>query len=91
MLLSIRDRTSGWIAYVIVGLLVIPFALFGLYNYVGNGGPQVVATVGDAEITRTQLDQAYQQRQSELRRCWVISTIRRCSALTICVARSSSS
>ena len=68
MLLSIRDRTSGWIAYVIVGLLVIPFALFGLYNYVGNGGPQVVATVGDAEITRTQLDQAYQQRQSELRR-----------------------
>jgi peptidyl-prolyl cis-trans isomerase D len=68
MLLSIRDRTSGWIAYVIVGLLVIPFALFGLYNYVGNGGPQVIATVGDAEITRTQLDQAYQQRQSELRR-----------------------
>lgn len=68
MLLAIRDRTSGWIAYVIVGLLVIPFALFGLYNYVGGGGPQVVATVGDAEITRTQLDQAYQQRQSELRR-----------------------
>ncbi|RZU98928.1 SurA N-terminal domain-containing protein [Spiribacter vilamensis] len=68
MLLAIRDRTSGWIAYVIVGLLVIPFALFGLYNYVGGGGPQVVATVGDTEITRTQLDQAYQQRQSELRR-----------------------
>jgi len=68
MLLSIRDRTSGWIAYVIVGLLVVPFALFGLYNYVGNGGPQVIATVGEAEITRTQLDQAYQQRQSELRR-----------------------
>ena len=68
MLLAIRDRTSGWIAYVIVGLLVVPFALFGLYNYVGGGGPQVVAAVGDTEITRTQLDQAYQQRQSELRR-----------------------
>ena len=68
MLLAIRDRTHGWIAYLIVALLVIPFALFGLYNYVGGGGPQVVASVDGEEITRGQLDQAYQQRQSELRR-----------------------
>ena len=67
MLLAIRDRTRGWIAYLIVALLVIPFALFGLYNYVGGGGPQIVATVNGEEITRTQLDQAYQQRQAELR------------------------
>ncbi|MEX0430863.1 SurA N-terminal domain-containing protein [Spiribacter insolitus] len=67
MLLAIRDRTRGWIAYLIVALLVIPFALFGLYNYVGGGGPQIVATVNGEEITRSQLDQAYQQRQAELR------------------------
>ena len=68
MLLAIRDRTRGWIAYLIVALLVVPFALFGLYNYVGNGGGErTVATVDGEEITSTQLDEAFQARQSELR------------------------
>ena len=67
MLLAIRDKTRGWIAYVIVGLLVVPFALFGLYNYIGNGGDPTVASIDGEEITRTQLDQAYRARQSELR------------------------
>ena len=68
MLLAIRDRTRGWIAYLIVALLVIPFALFGLYNYIGNGGgDQTVAQVDGEEITRTALDQAYRNRQAELR------------------------
>lgn len=67
MLLAIRDRTRGWIAYVIVALLVVPFALFGLYNYIGNGGDSTVASVDGEDITRTQLDQAYRTRQNELR------------------------
>lgn len=68
MLQAIRDRTRGWIAYVIVALLVIPFALFGMYNYLADGGgAQTVATVNGEEITRTRLDQAYRQRQSQLR------------------------
>lgn len=67
MLLAIRDKTRGWIAYVIVALLVVPFALFGLYNYIGNGGDPTVASIDGEEITRTQLDQAYRARQSELR------------------------
>lgn len=68
MLQAIRDRTRGWIAYVIVALLVIPFALFGMYNYLADGGgPQTVATVNGEEITRDRLDQAYRQRQSQLR------------------------
>ncbi len=68
MLLAIRDRTRGWIAYLIVALLVIPFALFGLYNYVSDGsGAQTVANVDGVEITRPQLDQAFQRRQADLR------------------------
>lgn len=67
MLQAIRDRTQGWIAYVIVAILVVPFALFGLYNYVGGGSVQEVASVDGEEISRQQLDQAWQQRQSELR------------------------
>ncbi|PWG61432.1 SurA N-terminal domain-containing protein [Spiribacter halobius] len=68
MLQAIRDRTRGWIAYVIVALLVIPFALFGMYNYLAEGGgAQTVATVNGEEITRTRLDQAHRQRQAQLR------------------------
>lgn len=68
MLQAIRDRTRGWIAYVIVALLVIPFALFGMYNYLAEGGgAQTVATVNGEEITRARLDQVHRQRQAQLR------------------------
>ena len=33
MLQKLRDKTSGWIATVILGLLIIPFAFFGLEQY----------------------------------------------------------
>ncbi|WP_420331502.1 SurA N-terminal domain-containing protein, partial [Pseudoalteromonas shioyasakiensis] len=37
MLQFIRDNAQGWIAWVIVGLIIIPFALWGLNEYVGGG------------------------------------------------------
>jgi peptidyl-prolyl cis-trans isomerase D len=33
MLQNLRDKTSGWIAGVILGLLTIPFAFFGMDQY----------------------------------------------------------
>lgn len=33
MLQKIREKTTGWIAFVIVGILIIPFAFFGVNNY----------------------------------------------------------
>jgi peptidyl-prolyl cis-trans isomerase D len=33
MLQKLRDKTSGWIATVILGLLIVPFAFFGLEQY----------------------------------------------------------
>jgi peptidyl-prolyl cis-trans isomerase D len=33
MLQSLRDKTSGWIATAILGLLVVPFAFFGMEQY----------------------------------------------------------
>ena len=33
MLQKLRDKTSGWIATVILGLLIIPFAFFGMESY----------------------------------------------------------
>ena len=33
MLQTLRDKTSGWIATVILGLLTMPFAFFGMEQY----------------------------------------------------------
>ena len=36
MLQALRDKTSGWIATVILGLLIIPFAFFGMESYMSQ-------------------------------------------------------
>ena len=64
MLLDIRDKIRGWIAYVIVGLISIPFVLWGVGEYFSGGREDPVATVNGSEITARQFDQAYAvQRQ----------------------------
>lgn len=45
MLQKLRDKTSGWIATLILGLLIIPFAFFGVEEYMGGGSRNDVATV----------------------------------------------
>ncbi|MDZ7810617.1 MAG: SurA N-terminal domain-containing protein [Arhodomonas sp.] len=66
MLQSIRDNTRGWIGYTIVAVLVVPFALFGVYNYFTGGSNPPVAEVEGEEITSQQLDQAVQQQRQRL-------------------------
>ncbi|MFT4178090.1 MAG: peptidyl-prolyl cis-trans isomerase [Thermomonas sp.] len=36
MLQTLRDKTSGWIATLILGLLIIPFAFFGMESYMSQ-------------------------------------------------------
>ena len=50
MLQSINDRASSWLAYVIIGLIVFSFALFGIGSYLGGSGALVAATVNGEEI-----------------------------------------
>ena len=45
MLQKLRDKTSGWIAIVILGLLCIPFAFFGMEQYLFARNPTFVAKV----------------------------------------------
>ena len=59
MLNFIRERITGWLAYAIVGLLIIPFALWGINEYFGNGGKLVVANVNDTEISQRDFQQAF--------------------------------
>lgn len=66
MLQSLRDRMSGVVAWFIVGLLIIPFAFFGIDQFTtGNANPEV-ASVGDRDITLREFRNAYNQRYQRL-------------------------
>jgi peptidyl-prolyl cis-trans isomerase D len=66
MLQSIRDRVSGIIAYTIVILISIPFALWGIQQYFGGGGDQVVATVNGEDIPAQAFNRELQRQRNAL-------------------------
>jgi peptidyl-prolyl cis-trans isomerase D len=67
MLQTIRDRAQGWIAWVIVILISIPFALWGIQSYLGVGSEIVVAKVNGVEIKEQDLQRRVQQARIQLR------------------------
>ena len=67
MLQIIRERAQGWIAWAIVILISIPFALWGVQSYIGAGSEPVAATVNGVDITERELDQRFQRARTQLR------------------------
>ncbi|MCG8044713.1 MAG: SurA N-terminal domain-containing protein [Candidatus Thiodiazotropha endolucinida] len=67
MLQVIRDKAQGWIAWAIVILISIPFALWGIQSYLGVGSEPIAATVNGAEINERTLDNQYQRFRQQLR------------------------
>ena len=68
MLQAIRDGIKGWIAYVIIGLIALPFIFMGGYEYFGGGQDEaVVARVDGEEITRDQVERMVQRQRAQLR------------------------
>ena len=64
MLGSIRDKATGWIAGVIVGALIISFALWGVGSYFGQSGQ-----INIVKVNETMIDgQTYQRAYTNLRR-----------------------
>jgi peptidyl-prolyl cis-trans isomerase D len=68
MLQSIRDKASGWLAYVIVGLIAVPFALWGLGEYFGGAGPLVAADVNGQQIPVRLVHQETREQREQLAR-----------------------
>ncbi|MCA1792003.1 MAG: SurA N-terminal domain-containing protein, partial [Thioalkalivibrio sp.] len=68
MLQSIRDKASGWLAYVIIGLIAIPFALWGLGEYLGGAGPLVAAEVNGQDIPVRIVHQETRAQREQLAR-----------------------
>lgn len=50
MLTTIREKTKGWVAGIILGLVTIPFALWGINSYFESGGRLNVAEVNGVDI-----------------------------------------
>ena len=55
MLGAIRKKSKGWVAYLIVGLITVPFALFGIQEYIGGSSNSAVASVDGEDISLTYL------------------------------------
>ena len=67
MLSAIRERATGWIAWIIVILIALPLAATGLYSYFSDSGSAAeVAVVNDTKITPDALNNAYQQERQRL-------------------------
>ncbi len=60
MLQKIRDQLHGWIMGVIIGLICIPFALWGISSYVRGGVNIIVAEVNGEKLELAQFQRAYQ-------------------------------
>jgi peptidyl-prolyl cis-trans isomerase D len=66
MLQNIREHATGPVAWVVIGLLIVGFSLWGIESYFTAPPNPKLAEVGDVEITRAELQRAYDQRYQRL-------------------------
>lgn len=66
MLQALRDRVMGVLGWIIIGLIIITFALFGLSSYLQNQSRVYAAKVNDVEITPRDLQLAYQNQRAAM-------------------------
>jgi len=67
MLQAIRDRVSGILAIIVLGLLAIPFLFVGVQGYFQSSVDQLVAEAGDIEITSRQFQTEYNRYRANMR------------------------
>lgn len=65
---TMHEKMKGWFARIILGIIILSFALFGVdaYNRAGSSAP-VVAQVGDRKITLPEYEEAFKAEQSRMR------------------------
>lgn len=67
MLQEIRERAQGWIAWFIVILISVPFALWGISSYLDGGTTQITASVNGQEITEREFENNFRQFRQRVR------------------------
>lgn len=67
MLQTIREATQGWIAGLIVSVIIVTFALWGIHSYfVAMPSDNIVQTVNGVDITKEQLNSAYERLRRQV-------------------------
>lgn len=66
MLQQIRDSATGPFAWIVIAIIAIPFAFFGLETFRSGGSDPTVAKVGDQKITARALQNSYDARYQRL-------------------------
>ena len=66
MLTKIREKSQGALAWVILTLICVPFALWGINNYLDTGKEAAVASVGDRDFYQRDVNKAYEQYSQNL-------------------------
>jgi peptidyl-prolyl cis-trans isomerase D len=66
MLQNIRDNIQGVMAKIIIGIIIVPFALFGVDSLMGGGGTDSVAEVNGEPISASALQQAVNQQRRNI-------------------------
>ena len=66
MLQAINDRIKGWLGALVIVLITIPFAFWGIESYLGAGNKQFAAVVNGEEIAVFQFDDAYSNQLARL-------------------------
>jgi peptidyl-prolyl cis-trans isomerase D len=61
MLKFIRDNAKGVFAWIIIIIIIIPFALWGLNEYLDTGRDVTVARIGDREVLLGEFQNQYQR------------------------------
>ena len=67
MLMQIRDWVTGWVAVVILGLIIITFAVWGI-NFSDQGSEPVVASVNGKDIKLRQFQQSYDNFRTQMQK-----------------------
>ncbi len=67
MLTTIREKAQGWIAWVIVILISVPFALWGINEYFDAEKKVVVAEINGNELILQDFHQQLQRQRNALR------------------------
>jgi peptidyl-prolyl cis-trans isomerase D len=75
MLQVLREKASSWVIKILLGLLIVAFAIWGINDvFLGERDP-AVAKVGSVKILRSEFDESYRQELDRLRQA--IGTIDR--------------
>lgn len=61
MLTKIREKAQGAFAWGILIIICVPFALWGIQNYIDTGKEAAVASVGDKDFYQRDINKAYEQ------------------------------